>query len=72
MSECRWLKPEMVGQFELVEWTSDNHLRHSRFIALRDDKRPKKVVREFRRRIGKPTPVASEEENQPRLIDEQI
>ncbi len=37
MSECRWLKPELVGQFEFVEWTSDNHLRHSRFIALRDD-----------------------------------
>jgi ATP-dependent DNA ligase len=29
MSECRWLKPELVGQFEFVEWTSDNHLRHS-------------------------------------------
>jgi DNA ligase D-like protein (predicted ligase) len=46
MSECRWLKPELVGQFEFVEWTSDNHLRHSRFIALRDNKKPKGVVRE--------------------------
>ena len=46
MSECRWLKPELVGQFEFVEWTSDNHLRHSRFIALRDDKKPKSVTRE--------------------------
>ena len=46
MSECRWLKPELVGQFEFVEWTSDNHLRHSRFIALRDDKKPKSVMRE--------------------------
>jgi bifunctional non-homologous end joining protein LigD len=46
MSECRWLKPELVGQFEFVEWTSDNHLRHSRFVALRDDKKPKSVVRE--------------------------
>jgi bifunctional non-homologous end joining protein LigD len=46
MSECRWLKPELVGQFEFVEWTSDNHLRHSRFIALRDDKKPKSVQRE--------------------------
>jgi DNA ligase D-like protein (predicted ligase) len=45
MSECRWLKPELVGQFEFVEWTSDNHLRHSRFIALRDDKKPKSVTR---------------------------
>ena len=46
MSECRWLKPELVGQFEFVEWTSDNHLRHSRFIALRDDKKAQHVIRE--------------------------
>jgi DNA ligase D-like protein (predicted ligase) len=35
MKDCRWLRPELVGQFEFVEWTPDNHLRHSRFIALR-------------------------------------
>ncbi len=46
MSECRWLKPELVGQFEFVEWTSDSHLRHRRFVALRDDKKPKSVLRE--------------------------
>src|SRR5580658_6887317 len=36
MKDCIWLKPVLVGQFEFVEWTSDNHLRHSRFIGLRD------------------------------------
>jgi DNA ligase D-like protein (predicted ligase) len=46
MKDCRWLKPVVVGQFEFTEWTPDNHLRHSRFIALRDDKKPKEVVRE--------------------------
>jgi bifunctional non-homologous end joining protein LigD len=46
MAECRWLKPLLVGQFEFVEWTPDNHLRHSRFIALREDKKPKAVIRE--------------------------
>jgi len=46
MAECRWLKPVLVGQFEYVEWTSDAHLRHSRFIALRDDKKAKDVRRE--------------------------
>ncbi len=46
MKECRWLTPTLVGQFEFVEWTSDNHLRHSRFIALRDDKKPTEVVQE--------------------------
>lgn len=39
MAECRWLKPVLVGQFEFVEWTPDGHLRHSRFIALRKDKK---------------------------------
>lgn len=28
-----------MGQFEFVEWTSDLHLRHTRFIALREDNR---------------------------------
>lgn len=37
MKECRWLIPELVAQFEYVEWTPDNHLRHSRFVALRED-----------------------------------
>jgi DNA ligase D-like protein (predicted ligase) len=46
MAECRWLKPVLVAQFEFVEWTEDHHLRHSRFMALRDDKKPKDVRRE--------------------------
>ena len=46
MEECHWLKPVLVGQFEFVEWTSDNHLRHSRFVAVREDKKARDVVRE--------------------------
>ena len=46
MAECRWLNPVLVGQFEFVEWTDGAHLRHSRFIGLRDDKNAKDVVRE--------------------------
>jgi DNA ligase D-like protein (predicted ligase) len=46
MKECRWLKPVLVGQFEFLEWSSDNHLRHSRFVALSEDKKAKDVVRE--------------------------
>ena len=46
MGECRWLTPVLVGQFEFVEWTPDDHLRHSTFIGLRDDKSPRDVRRE--------------------------
>ena len=46
MAECRWLKPLLVGQFEYVEWTEDAHLRHSRFVAIREDKKAKDVRRE--------------------------
>ncbi|MGH9627657.1 MAG: hypothetical protein ACRD7E_04865 [Bryobacteraceae bacterium] len=36
--------------YEEVQYeTQANHLRHSRFIALRDDKDPKEVVREVER-----------------------
>jgi bifunctional non-homologous end joining protein LigD len=46
MAECRWLKPQLVGQFEFLEWTADHHLRHSRFVGLREDKPAREVTRE--------------------------
>ena len=46
MAECIWLKPVLVAQIEFVEWTPDGHLRHSRFLGLREDKKAKDVVRE--------------------------
>jgi bifunctional non-homologous end joining protein LigD len=46
MLECRWLKPHLVGQFEFVEWTSDGHLRHSKFVGLNEDKKAMDVGRE--------------------------
>jgi DNA ligase D-like protein (predicted ligase) len=45
MKECRWLKPVLVGEFEFMEWTPDDHLRHSRFVALREDKKVSGVGR---------------------------
>jgi ATP-dependent DNA ligase len=39
-------KPVLVRQFEFVERTEDAHLRHSRFLGLRDDNRVKDVRRE--------------------------
>jgi ATP-dependent DNA ligase len=46
MKNCIWLKPQLVGQIEFTEWTPDGHLRHSRFVGLRDDKKPHDVLRE--------------------------
>ena len=46
MKDCRWLKPDLVSQIEFLEWTGENHLRHTKFIALRDDKPAREVRRE--------------------------
>ena len=46
MSQCRWVPPKLVCQVAFVEWTDAGHLRHCTFVAMRDDKKPAKVVRE--------------------------
>jgi ATP-dependent DNA ligase len=46
MKNCVWLKPELVAQIEFTEWTPDGHLRHSRFVGLREDKEAGGVARE--------------------------
>jgi DNA ligase D-like protein (predicted ligase) len=46
MKDCRWLQPVLVAQIEFLEWTAENHLRHTKFIALRDDKTAQSVRRE--------------------------
>jgi bifunctional non-homologous end joining protein LigD len=43
---CVWLKPERVAQIEFTEWTPDGHLRHAKFVGLREDKEAREVVRE--------------------------
>ena len=46
MADFRWLKPKLVAQIAFTEWTRDGSLRHSKFVALREDKDPKEVFRE--------------------------
>jgi len=46
MRDCHWLKPELVANFEFLEWTQDGHLRHSKYVGLRDDRRPRDVGRD--------------------------
>jgi bifunctional non-homologous end joining protein LigD len=46
MTKLRWVKPKVVVEVSFVEWTRDNALRHSEFVAVRDDKRPADVTRD--------------------------
>ena len=46
MAVCQWLEPVLVGRFEFLEWTGENHLRHSKFIGLNEGRNAKGVARE--------------------------
>jgi DNA ligase D-like protein (predicted ligase) len=46
MKSCIWVKPETVVRIDFAEWTGADKLRHTKYVALRDDKDPRKVVRE--------------------------
>jgi len=47
MKECIWVRPVTVVRIDFLEWTGANHLRHAKFVALRDDKDPRTVVKEL-------------------------
>jgi DNA ligase D-like protein (predicted ligase) len=46
MKGCVWLKPQAVVRIEFAQWTGANKLRHTRYVAMRSDKDPRKVIRE--------------------------
>jgi ATP-dependent DNA ligase len=46
MKECVWVKPRIVAEVEFLEWTGADHLRHTKFVGLREDEVPSLVVRE--------------------------
>jgi DNA ligase D-like protein (predicted ligase) len=46
LKKCIWLRPEAVAQIEFLEWTGADRLRHSKFAGLREDKDPRRVVKE--------------------------
>ncbi len=46
MNKMHWVNPKLVAQIKFAEWTRDQKLRQPVFIALRDDKDPKAVVKE--------------------------
>ena len=41
-----WVKPEVVAEVSFTEWTSDGHVRHPSFMALRSDKPASQITRE--------------------------
>lgn len=41
-----WVKPELIGEVEFAEWTSEGILRQASFISLRTDKPVKDIIRE--------------------------
>ena len=47
MEKCVWLRPELVAQIDLLEWTESDHLRHSKFAGLREDKDARTVAKEL-------------------------
>jgi DNA ligase D-like protein (predicted ligase) len=46
MKKCVWVRPELIARVEFLEWSDADHLRHSKFAGLREDKDPRKVVKE--------------------------
>jgi len=48
MKKCIWVRSEVVAQLEFLEWTDADHLRHSKFVGLREDedKYARTVVKE--------------------------
>lgn len=46
MKKIQWLRPKLVAQIEFTEWTKGNHLRHSKFVGLRSDKKASEVIKE--------------------------
>jgi DNA ligase D-like protein (predicted ligase) len=46
MRECVWLRPEAVAQVEFLEWQGEEHLRHAKFVGMREDKDARTVVKE--------------------------
>jgi ATP-dependent DNA ligase len=40
------VRPEVVVEIQFLEWTGADHLRHTKFVGLREDKEPSKVIKE--------------------------
>jgi bifunctional non-homologous end joining protein LigD len=46
LKQAHWMEPRLIAEVTFTEWTSDGSIRHPSFQGLRQDKKPKEVVRE--------------------------
>ncbi len=46
MAKCVWVRPETVARIEYLGWTEGDHLRHAKFVGLRDDKNARAITKE--------------------------
>ncbi len=46
MGKGVWVRPKLVTEIAYAELTPAHHLRHSKFIVLRDDKKPRQITLE--------------------------
>jgi bifunctional non-homologous end joining protein LigD len=46
MRKMHWVNPKFVAEIKFAEWTRDGKLRAPVFLGLREDKKPRDVVRE--------------------------
>ena len=46
LSRVHWVEPKLVAEITYLTWTADNLLRHTVYVALRDDKPADQVRRE--------------------------
>ena len=37
MKKYHWVRPELAAEVEFTDWTDANHLRHSRFVGIREE-----------------------------------
>ncbi len=56
LTRAHWVRPELVAEVAFAEWTGDGRLRHPSFQGLREDKKPKEVVREKPRALAGKAP----------------
>jgi bifunctional non-homologous end joining protein LigD len=47
LPRVHWAEPVLVAEITYLTWTADNLLRHTVYVALREDKRAEEVRRKW-------------------------